>query len=80
MLPTLYHLQRLDSYGVAWCSFTAQYLKSIANQEKICRSERIRAGLAWTKASGTNLGRPSVNDRKASRGVCGVEDGKIRSW
>jgi DNA invertase Pin-like site-specific DNA recombinase len=81
VLPTLHHLQRLDGYGVAWRSFTEQYLDStgvfkdavisimatIARQENIRRSERIRAGLARTKAQGTKLGRPRVSDRKASR-------------
>src|SRR5579872_4845584 len=52
-LPTLHHLQRLDSYGVAWKSYTEQYLDStgmfkdaviailavIAKQENIRRSE-----------------------------------------
>lgn len=28
VLPTLYYLQRLDSYGVAWRSFTEQYVDS----------------------------------------------------
>ncbi len=81
VLPTLHHLQRLDGYGVAWRSFTEQYLDStgifkdavisimatIAKQENIRRSERILAGLARTKALGTRLGRPRVSDRKASR-------------
>jgi len=81
VLPTLHHLQRLDGYGVAWRSYTEQYLDStglfkdavisimatIAKQENIRRSERIRAGLARTKAAGTKLGRPRVSDRKASR-------------
>ncbi|MFY9559592.1 MAG: recombinase family protein [Terriglobales bacterium] len=81
VLPTLHHLQRLDGYGVAWRSFTEQYLDStgifkdavisimatIARQENVRRSERIRAGLARTVARGTRLGRPRVSDRKASR-------------
>lgn len=28
VLPTLHHLQRLDGYGVAWRSYTEQYLDS----------------------------------------------------
>jgi hypothetical protein len=28
VLPTLHHLQRLDSWGVAWRSYTEQYLDS----------------------------------------------------
>ena len=56
LLPTLQYLQRLDGYGVAWRSFTEQYLDStgifkdavisimatIAKQENVRRSERIR--------------------------------------
>lgn len=81
VLPTLHHLQRLDSYGVAWRSFTEQYLDStglfkdavisimatIARQENVRRSERIRAGLDRAKANGKRLGRPRVSDRKASK-------------
>jgi DNA invertase Pin-like site-specific DNA recombinase len=81
VLPTLHHLQRLDGHGVAWRSYTEQYFDStgifkdavvsimaiIGKQEKVRRSERIRAGLARTKAQGTRLSRPRVSDRKASR-------------
>lgn len=81
VLPTLHHLQRLDGYGVAWRSFTEQYLDStgvfkdavisimatIAKQENIRRSERVKAGLARVRCQGTRLGRPRVKDSKASR-------------
>ena len=81
VLPTLHHLQRLDSYGVAWRSFTEQYLDStgiftdavifimatIAKQENIRRSERVKAGLARAKRQGARFGRPQVSDAKASR-------------
>lgn len=81
VLPTLHHLQRLDSYGVAWRSYTEQYLDStgifkdavvsimatIAKQENIRRSERIAARLARAKREGRRLGRPQVKDSKASR-------------
>lgn len=80
-LPTLLHLQRLDSYGVAWRSYTEQYLDStgvfkeavisimatIAKQENIRRSERIMAGLQRARKKGSRLGRPQVSDTKASR-------------
>lgn len=72
VLPTLQHLQRLTSYGVAWRSFTEQYLDStgifrdavvgilavVAKQEKIRISERTRAGLARARREGKQLGRP----------------------
>src|SRR2546428_10533263 len=58
-LKTLEYLQRLDSYGVAWKSYTEQYLDStgmfrdaviailatIAKQEHARLSERVVAGL-----------------------------------
>jgi DNA invertase Pin-like site-specific DNA recombinase len=57
---TLNHLERLDSYGVGYRSFTEQYLDScgifkdavlailavIAKQERVRLSERTLAGLA----------------------------------
>jgi|SRR5579871_626205 len=81
VLPTLHHLQRLDDYHVAWKSFTEQYLDStgvfkdavisimatIAKQENIRRSERVKAGLARAKRQGARFGRPRVSDAKASR-------------
>jgi DNA invertase Pin-like site-specific DNA recombinase len=81
VLPTLNHLQRLDGYGVAWRSYTEQYLDStgifkdavisimatIAKQENIRRSERIVAGLQRARRNGSRLGRPHVSSAKASR-------------
>ena len=91
-MPTLRHLQRLDEYGVAWRSYAQQYLNStfifkdavisimatIAKQENIRRSERIKAGLARAVAKDTRLGRPRVSDRKASRVTFGEGGGKLR--
>jgi len=71
---TLRHLQRLTSYGVAWRSFTEQYLDStgifreavisilavVAKQEKVRIRERVLAGLATARHKGTRLGRPRV--------------------
>src|SRR5215470_12183191 len=73
-LKTLEYLQRLDSYGVAWRSFTEQYLDStgmfreaviailaaVAKQEHARLSERIVAGLRRAKREGTVLGRKRV--------------------
>jgi DNA invertase Pin-like site-specific DNA recombinase len=81
VLPTLNHLQRLDSWGVAWRSYTEQYIDStgifkeaviaimatIAKQENLRRSERILAGLARAKRNGSKLGRPRVPNARASR-------------
>jgi DNA invertase Pin-like site-specific DNA recombinase len=74
VLETLQHLQRLTSYGVAWRSFTEQYLDStgifreavigilaaIAKQERVRLAERTRAGLERVRRSGAKLGRPAA--------------------
>jgi DNA invertase Pin-like site-specific DNA recombinase len=71
VLATLNHLNRLESYGVSYRSFTEQYLDScglfkdaiigimatLAKQEKVRISERTKAGLERTRANGTRLGR-----------------------
>ena len=71
VLATLQHLQKLDSYGVGWRSFTEQYLDScglfkdavlsilatIAKQERVRISERVRAGLETARKKGKRLGR-----------------------
>jgi len=72
VLETLQHLQRLSSYGIAWRSYTEQYLDStgifreavigilaaIAKQERVRLAERTRAGLERVRREGTRLGRP----------------------
>lgn len=69
---TLQHLNRLESYGIGFRSFTEPYFDScgvfkdaviaimatLAKQERIKRAERTRAGLARVKAAGKRLGRP----------------------
>jgi DNA invertase Pin-like site-specific DNA recombinase len=71
---TLNHLKVLDSYGVAWKSFTESYLDStgmfkeaviailaaVARQEHARLSERVVAGLRRAKREGKALGRPKV--------------------
>jgi DNA invertase Pin-like site-specific DNA recombinase len=73
-LKTLEYLQRLDSYGVAWKSFTEMYLDStgmfrdaviailatIAKQEHARLSERVVAGLRRAKREGKVLGRKRI--------------------
>ena len=72
VLQTLQYLNRLESYGVGYKSFTEPYFDScgvfkdaiiaimatLAKQESIKRSERTKAGLARVKAQGGFLGRP----------------------
>jgi DNA invertase Pin-like site-specific DNA recombinase len=73
-LKTLEYLQRLDGYGVAWKSYTEQYLDStgmfrdaviailatIAKQEHARLSERVVAGLRRAKREGKVLGRKRI--------------------
>lgn len=74
VLETLQHLNRLTSYGVNYRSFTEQYfdscgvfkdavisiLATIAKQERIRISERVKAGLDRARSRGKHLGRPRV--------------------
>jgi DNA invertase Pin-like site-specific DNA recombinase len=80
---TLNHLERLTSYGVAYRSFTEQYLDScgvfkdavlailavIAKQERVRLSERTIAGLEKARKAGRVGGRPKVvcDQRKVER-------------
>ena len=73
-LPTLQYLQRLDSYGVAYRSFTESWLDSLgpfkdvvlallatlAKQERVRLSERVTAGLARARRERRIGGRPKV--------------------
>jgi DNA invertase Pin-like site-specific DNA recombinase len=74
VLPTLKHLEVLTSYGVAWKSFTEQYLDScgifrdavisiaatLAKQERLKISERTVAGLERARKQGRVGGRPRL--------------------
>jgi DNA invertase Pin-like site-specific DNA recombinase len=74
VLPTLQYLNRLESYGVGFRSFTEPYFDScgvfkeavisimatLAKQERVKRAERTRAGLAIARAKGKTLGRPKA--------------------
>jgi DNA invertase Pin-like site-specific DNA recombinase len=69
---TIHYMERLESYGVNFKSYTEQYIDScgifkdviisllstLARQEKIRISERVKAGLARSKKIG---GRPKVS-------------------
>jgi len=69
-LETLQHLNRLTGYGVAWRSFSEQYLDScglfkdavlsilavIAKQERVRRSERTRASIERRRSEGKRVG------------------------
>ncbi len=71
-LATLKYLECLQGYGVLWRSFTEPWidsagpfrdvvislLASLAKQERVRISQRVRAGLERAKATGTRSGRP----------------------
>ena len=73
VLATLQHLNRLESYGVGYRSYTEQFFDScgifreavisimatLAKQERVKRAERTKAGLARVRAAGKTLGRPT---------------------
>jgi DNA invertase Pin-like site-specific DNA recombinase len=74
VLETLQHLNRLTACGVGYRSFTEQYFDScgvfkdaviaiiatVAKQERVRISQRVRAGLDVARSKGTRLGRPRV--------------------
>jgi DNA invertase Pin-like site-specific DNA recombinase len=75
LIPVIFHLQRLETYGVKFKSFTEPHLSTddeltrhitmamyatVAKRERQRISERTLAGLARARASGKRLGRPPV--------------------
>jgi DNA invertase Pin-like site-specific DNA recombinase len=86
VLQTLTHLNRLESYGVGFRSYTEQFFDScgpfkdaviailavLAKQERVKRAERTKAGLARVRASGRRLGRPKLT-------VSTLEAAKLRA-
>jgi DNA invertase Pin-like site-specific DNA recombinase len=77
---TLRYLNELDSYGVAFRSYTEQYFDScgifkeaiigiiaaLAKQERVRLGERVRAGMERARAQGKRFGRPA-HDGDAAR-------------
>jgi DNA invertase Pin-like site-specific DNA recombinase len=76
MVPTINYLQRLDSYGIAFHSYTETHLatdnelvrnvllavmSSLAKVEAEKISERVKAGLQRGVAKGKTLGRPRID-------------------
>jgi DNA invertase Pin-like site-specific DNA recombinase len=72
VLETLQHLSRLTAFGVGYRSFTEQYFDScgifkdaviaiiatVAKQERVRISQRVRAGLDLARSKGRRIGRP----------------------
>ena len=76
MVPTIMHLQRLNSFGIGFHSYMEPHLAtdnelvrnillallaSLAKVEAQKISERTRAGMARAKAKGQRIGRPSLS-------------------
>lgn len=75
---TLQYLKKLDSFGIAFKSFTEQYLDgtgifkdaiiailgALANQERVRLSERVVAGLERARKQGRVGGRPKVRHER----------------
>jgi len=73
---TIQYLQLLDDWGVAYKSYTEQYIDSsgifkdviiallstLAKQERVRISERVHAGLAKARMMGRFGGRPKIDD------------------
>jgi DNA invertase Pin-like site-specific DNA recombinase len=86
VLETLQHLKKLDSFGIAFKSFTEQYLDgtglfkdaiigilaALAHQERVRLSERVVAGLERARKQGRVGGRPRKQYEKDK------DAGKIR--
>lgn len=75
MRPTVAYLERLNSYGVAFHSYSEPYLNTdnelvrdillaclsaLAKQEVIRLSDRTKAGMERARAAGARIGRPSL--------------------
>jgi DNA invertase Pin-like site-specific DNA recombinase len=78
---TIHYLQMLDDYGVAYKSFTEQYIDSsgifrdviiallstLAKQERVRISERVKAGLEKSRLQGRIGGRPTLDEEKINK-------------
>ncbi|MGA3012448.1 MAG: recombinase family protein [Bacteroidales bacterium] len=91
---TIFLLQQLDDYGVLYKSYSEQYLDSsgifkdviisilatLAKQEQIRLSERVRAGLEKAKSKGRIGGRPHISQDTISQiGILGQRGLSLRS-
>ena len=91
MVPTIHHLERLNSYGVTFHSYTEPHLcadnemvrgillavlATMAKQEAKRLSERVIAGMRKAAAKGTKSGNPIGRPR--SSGFCGAAQASTR--
>jgi DNA invertase Pin-like site-specific DNA recombinase len=75
-MKTIHYLQRLESYGIQFKSYTESYLDStgifkeaiialmatLAKQEKVRLSERVKAGLDRARSQGRIGGRKAIDN------------------
>jgi DNA invertase Pin-like site-specific DNA recombinase len=75
---TIHYLQMLDDFGVTYKSYSEQYIDSsgifkdviiallstLAKQERLRISERVKAGLEKSRQQGRIGGRPSIDGEK----------------
>ena len=93
MATTIGHLQRLNSHGVSFHSYTEEHLStdnelvrnillatlaSLAKLEREKISQRTKAGLERARAMGTPLGRPKFSDDEREKLRTALSTGK--SW
>lgn len=78
---TINYLQRLDDFGVTYKSYSEQYIDSsgifkdviiallstLAKQERIRISERVKAGLEKSRQQGRVGGRPMLDEKKVEK-------------
>jgi len=78
---TIFLLQQLDDYGVAYKSYNEQFIDSsgifkdviisllatLANQEQVRLSERVKAGLERAKSHGRVGGRPTITGEQVQK-------------
>ena len=78
---TIQYLQMLDDYGVAYKSYSEQYIDSsgifkdviiallstLAKQERVRISERVKAGLEKSRQQGRIGGRPTLDETKIQK-------------
>jgi DNA invertase Pin-like site-specific DNA recombinase len=78
---TIQYLQMLDDYSVAYKSYSEQYIDSsgifkdviiallstLAKQERVRISERVKAGLEKSRQQGRIGGRPTLDEKKIQK-------------
>lgn len=78
---TIHYLQMLDDYGVLYKSYSEQYIDSsgifkdviiallstLAKQERVRISERVKAGLEKSRQQGRVGGRPTLDETKIKK-------------